>query len=109
VQSTILEAARAAPKNLPVALVAKLVAPVSNTRLERSIRSKHDAGDPASKTRRGGNPMLQRVLPVQHPNVALDEKPRAYQPPKARTLVRVFIGQVLRFCRWLAAAGGPLS
>jgi len=56
--------------------------------------------------------MLQRALPVPHPNVALGERPRAYEPPKARTLVRVFIGQALRFCRWLgqlAAAGGPLS
>jgi hypothetical protein len=56
--------------------------------------------------------MLQRVLPVQHPTIALDERPKANERPKARTLVRVFIGQALRFCRWLgrlAAAGGPLS
>jgi hypothetical protein len=56
--------------------------------------------------------MLQRALPVRHPHIALDERPRAYGRPKARTLVRVFTGHVLRFCRWLgrlAAAGGPLS
>jgi len=56
--------------------------------------------------------MLQRALPVQHPHIALDERPRAYERPKARTLVRVFISHALRFCRWLgrlAAAGGPLS
>jgi hypothetical protein len=55
--------------------------------------------------------MLQRALPV-HPQIALDERPRAYARPKARTLVRLVIGQALRFCRWLgrlAAAGGPLS
>jgi hypothetical protein len=83
-----------------------------HARLERLIRSEHDAGDPASKTGRGGNPMLQRALPVPHPNIALGERPRAYELPQARTLVRVFIGQALRFCRWLgrlAAAGGPLS
>ncbi len=56
--------------------------------------------------------MLQRALPVQHPQIALDDRPGVYKRPKARTLVRVFIGQALRFCRWLgrlAAAGGPLS
>jgi hypothetical protein len=82
------------------------------TRLARLARSKHDAGDPASKTGRGGNPMLQRTLPVQHPNIALGERPTAYERPKANALVRVFIDQALRFCRWLgrlAAAGGPLS
>jgi hypothetical protein len=83
-----------------------------HARLERSIWSKHDAPDPASKTGCGGNPMLQRALPVQQANIALGETPKAYEPPQARTLVRAVIGQVQRFCRWLgrlAEAGGPLS
>jgi hypothetical protein len=56
--------------------------------------------------------MLQRALPVRHPHIALGQKLGADEPSKARTLVRAFIGHVLRLLRLLgefAARGGPLS
>jgi hypothetical protein len=56
--------------------------------------------------------MLQRVLPVQHPHIALGETLDAQEPSKLRMRARVFIDHVLRLLRVLgqfAAAGGPLS
>jgi hypothetical protein len=56
--------------------------------------------------------MLQRALPLHHPQVALGQKLGAHAPSDARTFGRAFVGQLLRFWRLLerfAVAGGPLS
>ncbi len=56
--------------------------------------------------------MLQRALPVQHPQIALGEQLGAHEPSAARTLVRAVIAHALRLMRLLgqfASAGGPLS
>jgi hypothetical protein len=56
--------------------------------------------------------MLQRVIPVQHPDIAFDETPDTQAPRKLRMLARAFANRfqrVLRVLLQFAAAGGSLS
>jgi hypothetical protein len=83
-------------------------------RLENSICSKQVAfharfaqGQPAEEIA-----MLQRVLPVRHPRVAVDQRLGVRAPLTARGIFRGFVDRSLRLLRSLGeffAAGGPLS
>ncbi len=69
--------------------------------------------DPSGPTGRGDISMLERAIPVKHPQIALDEKPEA-RPSSSRDVTRRASAsgawrRLLRAIGEFVASGGPLS